>query len=148
MMTPAQFPIYSIGYGKRTIAEFIDLLQRHRIQYLVDVRTTPYSRFNPDFSREPLKKHLAAHQIHYIYLGDSLGGRPADPTCYTDGQVDFQKLSQKDYFQEGIMRLTEVWAQGFPLAVMCSEAKPQHCHRSVLIAPALTARGIEVVHIE
>lgn len=72
-----KIPIYTIGYGNRSIEEFIDLLQKYHIQYLADIRSRPYSKFNPDFSQAALEKRLKLHTITYIFMGDTLGGRPA-----------------------------------------------------------------------
>ena len=86
-------PIFTIGYGAREIDVFIAVLQQQRIEYLLDVRSRPYSRYKPDSSRDLLDGHLRRAGIRYLFLGDALGGRPADPTCYdADGKVDYTSL--------------------------------------------------------
>jgi uncharacterized protein (DUF488 family) len=141
-------PIYTIGYGARSIEAFIAVLQHYQIQYLVDVRSAPYSRYKPEFSKEALERSLAAARIRYVYLGDQLGGRPADPDCYVDGKVDYDRVKTKPFFQEGITRLENAFRQQHVLALMCSEGKPEECHRSKLISPALIERGVLVRHID
>ena len=75
-------PIFSIGHGTRPINELLDLLKKYDIAWLADVRTIPYSKFNPQYNRESLHHSLKNADIHYVYLGDSLGGLPMDPSCH------------------------------------------------------------------
>lgn len=141
-------PIYTIGYGNRSIDEFIELLQQYSIQFLVDIRSQPYSRFKPEFSKEALEKRLRAHHIRYIFMGDTLGGRPADTSCFVDGKVDYAKVREKAFYQKGIGYLHTAWQRQLPVALMCSETKPQECHRSKLIGNTLIEQDIEVAHID
>jgi uncharacterized protein (DUF488 family) len=140
--------IITIGYGLRSPNEFLMLLQQHEIQYLVDVRTSPYSKHNAEFSQNEIKAWLAANKIIYVFLGDMLGGRPADSSCYTEGKVDYTKYSQKDIYKSGLSRLKNAFSQQLRLALMCSESKPQMCHRSKLIGPSLEQLSIPIVHID
>ena len=141
-------PIFTIGYGARSLQEFLNVLAANRIEYLIDVRTAPYSRFKPEFSKEALETALKTHGIRYLYLGDSLGGRPNDPTCYVDGKVDYSRVQSKPFYQAGIARLQAAFAQGRRVALMCSEGKPEMCHRAKLIGATLAALGIPVAHID
>jgi uncharacterized protein (DUF488 family) len=141
-------PIYTIGYGARDLVEFLDVLKAHDIAYLLDVRSTPYSRFKPEFSKDALGQALKEAGIHYVYLGRQLGGQPEDPSSYVDGKVDYAAVRQLPAFQEGIDRLERAYRQGRRVALMCSEGKPELCHRSKLIGPSLTDRDIPVLHID
>jgi uncharacterized protein (DUF488 family) len=123
-------------------------LQAQQIEYLIDVRTAPYSRYKPEFSKEALEAALKTHGIRYLYLGDSLGGRPADPTCYVDGKVDYARVQDRPFYQAGIARLQAAFAQGRRVVLMCSEGKPEECHRAKLIGATLTSLGVPVVHID
>jgi hypothetical protein len=76
--------LFTIGYSGRSIDDFIALLEQHKITALCDVRSMPYSSRNPQFNREPLKKVLKAHNIEYVFLGEELGARPKDRSCYID----------------------------------------------------------------
>src|SRR6266851_6890392 len=143
-----QFPIYTIGYGNRSIEEFVELLQKYEIKFLADIRSQPYSRFKPEFSKEALEKRLEQSQIRYIFMGDTLGGRPKDSTCYVDGKIDYARVCEKPFYQKGISYLHTAWGKQLHVALMCSEAKPQECHRSKLIGNTLIEQGIEVVHID
>lgn len=142
-------PIYTIGYGVREVDEFISTLRRYGIAFLIDVRSKPYSRYKPDFSKERLEAHLQRADIRYVFMGDSLGGRPDDAACYTSsGKVDYAKINEQDFYRQGIDRLMKAQAQGLAVSIMCSEGKPENCHRSKLIGKTLAQRGISVAHID
>lgn len=144
-----QIPLYTIGYGAREIADFIAVLQANQIAYLIDVRTKPYSRYKPDFSKDSLEMHLRANGIRYIFMGDTLGGMPDDPDCYDDdGKVAYDKVAQKAFYLKGIGRLQDAWQQQLRVAIMCSEGKPENCHRTKLIAKTLVADNILISHID
>ncbi len=144
----AGLSLFAIGYGVRTIDEFLALLAANRIEHLIDVRTAPYSKFKPDFSRELLQQHVERAGMRYVFMGDTLGGQPRDPGCHTDGKVDYDKLQGQPFFQAGMERLRKAFAQRRRVALMCSEGRPEECHRSKLIGEALAAAGIPVSHID
>jgi uncharacterized protein (DUF488 family) len=141
-------PVYTIGYGSRALDDFVSVLKTHEIGYLIDVRSAPYSRFKPEFSKNALEAHLREHGIRYIYLGDKLGGQPDDPTCYADGKVIYDEVRQRSFFQEGLTRLVAAFRRRLRVVLMCSEGKPEQCHRSKLIGQALVEQGIPVTHID
>jgi uncharacterized protein (DUF488 family) len=141
-------PVYTIGYGSRSIDEFIATLQRYAIEYLVDVRSAPYSRFKPEYSQDALESTLRAHGVRYLFLGDVLGGRPADPACYTDGKADYAKMQAQPSYVAGVARVHEAFRQQRRVVLMCSEGKPVQCHRSKLIGASLVALNVEVAHID
>jgi uncharacterized protein (DUF488 family) len=142
-------PIYTIGYGGRSMDEFIGLLTRYEIAYLIDVRSIPASKMYPEFSQHALDARLAQQSITYVFMGDLLGGRPADPDCYTPAQkVDYERVKTKAFFQQGITRLLRAAEGGHRVALMCSELRPQECHRAKLIGPVLDAQGVEILHID
>ena len=142
-------PLYTIGHGVRKAEVFLELLQRYNIECLVDVRSVPYSRFNPQYRQPALKSFLEENGITYVFMGDTLGGRPKDPSCYHEnGKADYAAISGKPFFHEGIERLKEAWSENIVLAIMCSESKPSECHRKHLIANVIREEGIKVVHID
>ena len=142
-------PIFTIGHGTRPTQELIDLLKRYDISYLADVRTQPYSKFNPQYNRESLHKSLNEQDIKYIYLGDSLGGRPQDPSCHdATGRVNYNLVRQKDFFKAGIERLRSANNKNLNVVLLCSERKPELCHRSKLIGKTLQEEKIKVHHID
>jgi uncharacterized protein (DUF488 family) len=142
-------PVFSIGYGsQRTSEEFVELLGRYGVKYLVDVRTKPYSKYRPEFSKEAIEIIARKAGIGYVFMGDTLGGLPADTSCYTDGKVDYGKVRDRDWFKRGIDRIEAGWKAGHRLAMMCAELEPERCHRSKLLGEALAARGVLVGHID
>lgn len=142
-------PLYSIGHGTRPLEVFLGLLKEHVIEYLIDVRTRPYSRFNPQYNRKALEQSLGAVGIRYVFMGDTLGGRPEDPSCYTpDGRADYAVMRTKDLFLAGMERLVKAHGTGCAVAMMCSESKPSECHRTRLIGQALAQANVPVMHID
>jgi len=140
--------IYTIGHSNHSSDEFIALLQAHNIQALVDVRSQPFSRYNPHFNRENLSVTLRLAQIHYTSLGNSLGGRPKDESLYDEGseRPDYQRQRQTAHYQQGLQRLVDL-AQTQNTAMMCSEGDPDTCHRTLLITPSLIDLEFTVHHI-
>lgn len=141
-------PIYTIGYGSRSIDEFLELLLKQNINYLIDVRTKPYSRFKPEFTKSHLEKRLFQEGIRYVFMGDTLGGMPDDPSVFTDGKVDYKKVEALPSYQEGVSRLQTAFEKRLRVVLMCSEGKPEMCHRSKLIGQTVTALGIPMAHLD
>lgn len=143
-----ELPLYTIGYGARDIEEFIAVLKEHEIAFLIDVRSRPYSRYKPDFSKDPLAAHLKRAGIRYVFMGDTLGGQPDDQSCYVDGKVVYDKIAETSFYRESIARLHDAFRQQLPVVIMCSEGKPQQCHRSKLIGKTLVQLRIPILHID
>lgn len=138
--------LFTIGHSVHPIERFIELLNMHGITALCDVRSSPYSRFTPQFNREALKDELAKNHIVYIYLGSELGPRSSDQTCYKDGKVQFNLLAGTDLFQQGLSRLRK-GIKSYRIALMCAEKDPIVCHRMILICRCLHDGGIRIGHI-
>jgi uncharacterized protein (DUF488 family) len=139
---------FTIGYGDYPIDRFISLLQNVGIDTIIDVRSSPYSRFNPHFNRENLEKSLKESAIGYLFMGDRLGGRYTDSgLLFPNGTVDYRKVQEMELFKEGISRLLVVISSGKKIALMCAEKEPERCHRFALISPVLQSKGISVVHV-
>ncbi len=143
--------IYTIGHSDRTVDDLIALLERYDVTRLVDVRSQPYSRWVPQFNRENLARALREAGLEYLHMGDTLGGRPADPALYAapgeQERPDYERVAATAGFQEAITRLVDL-ASEYPTIVMCSEGDHRHCHRALLLAPALRAHGLCVRHIQ
>lgn len=127
--------LFTIGYSGRSMDDFIALLEEHKITALCDVRSLPYSSRNPEFNRESLKKALKSRNIEYVFLGEELGARPKDPSCYTEGKAIYQKIAATTLFKSGLERIKVGMEKGFVLALMCAEKDPMNCHRSILFFP-------------
>ena len=144
----SRIPIYTIGYAGRSISQFIELLQKYKIQFLLDVRSRPYSRANSQFSKDALERALSENNVRYVYMGDTLGGRPEASDCYVGDRVDYLKVREMEFYQQGIGRLRTVWEKQIPIVLMCAEIKPEQCHRSKLIGNTLYEQNIAVAHID
>jgi uncharacterized protein (DUF488 family) len=146
MTTPKNLVVLTVGHSNHTFPVFLKLLQRHDITALADVRSMPYSRFNPHFNREQLKESLIANGIRYAFFGQELGGRSDDPAYYQNGRVQYTCLAQSISFRKGI-NLVIRSAANYRIALMCSEKEPLECHRTLLVARALANQGVEVQNI-
>jgi uncharacterized protein (DUF488 family) len=142
-------PLYTIGHGNRKVEDFLSILNDFKINYLIDVRSTPYSKFNTQYNQNELKSFLERNGIKYVFMGDTIGGRPKDISCYDEeGKVDYEAVKQKDFFLEGIKRLKTAYDKDLNLVLMCSESKPCECHRSKLIGRVLDLDKIVLKHID
>ena len=142
--------IHSIGHSDHELEAFIELLHRYGVTTVADVRSQPYSRWVPQFNRETLARALEAAGLTYAFVGDTLGGRPSDPSLYDSEEAaarpDYERVASTPTFQAGIERLLELACDG-TVAMMCSEGDHRHCHRNLLITPDLLARDARVLHI-
>jgi uncharacterized protein (DUF488 family) len=140
------FELFTIGHSVHPVEYFVNLLKQHGITALCDVRSSPYSRYTPQFNREALKEEMERHGIAYIYLGAELGPRSDDPDCYVSGKVQYDRLAAKEIFQQGLGRLRKGMAH-YSIALMCAEKDPITCHRMILISRNLRSDDIVIRHI-
>lgn len=139
--------IFTIGHSSRTLDQFAALLQSHRVRTVVDVRSTPRSQYVPHFNRNRLPALLEPWGIGYLFMGQSLGGRPQEDAFYgPDGRVDYRAIARGEEFRRGIANLLQQ-AQRGRTALMCTEKDPLRCHRTLLVAHQLEQQGIPVVHM-
>lgn len=138
--------VHTVGHSTHSADALLALLAAHRINAIADVRSAPYSRFQPHYNREPLQGLLRDRGIHYVFLGDALGGRSRSAADYEDGRVVYARLAKSAAFQVGIDRLV-TGATHYRIAVLCAEKEPLECHRTLLVARELDRRGCPVAHI-
>jgi uncharacterized protein (DUF488 family) len=138
--------VFTIGHSTHTIEAFVGLLHQHGITAIADVRSSPFSSFNPQFNKDILERILRLQDIQYVFLGRELGARPVDTSCYENGQVSFVRLAKTELFQSGLDRVSQ-GSQNYRIALMCAEKEPLECHRTILVARALAERGIPILHI-
>ncbi len=146
-MGATQYPVFTIGHSNHFWEEFIKLLLRHRIDEVVDVRSSPYSRYAAQFNHADLQQTLEDIGVGYEFLGGELGGRPADSSCYDgNGQVQYDRVAETDAFDDGIRQVMRR-ADDRRVVLLCTEKEPLECHRTLLVARALTEREVAVEHI-
>jgi uncharacterized protein (DUF488 family) len=138
--------IYTIGHSTHSWEDFLRLLAAHGIEVVADVRSKPYSRFNPQFNRDVLMNHLEEAGKRYLFLGKELGGRPQDPERPLADELVWEYIRSRPQFREGLTRLLDE-ARHAKVCLLCAEADPGRCHRGQLLAPELMAQGVEVRHI-
>lgn len=126
--------------------EFVQSLRSASVTAVADVRSTPFSRRNPQFNRDTLQQELRMDGIAYVFLGNELGGRPKERQYFCDGVADYEKMAKSSDFERGVSRVLEGSKQ-YRIALMCSEHDPLECHRCLLVGRALHERGATVKHI-
>ena len=138
--------LYTVGHSNHTIETFIAHLKRHGVTAVADVRSTPYSRFSPQFNRETLAETLKRHGIAYVFLGKELGARPENPSCYDNGCADFKRIAEQLEFKHGLGRILKGMDK-YRIALMCAEKEPLECHRTVLVCRNIRRSGVHIKHI-
>jgi uncharacterized protein (DUF488 family) len=142
--------MWTVGHSTRPIGEFTDFLRAHDIALLIDVRTIPRSRYNPQFNIDTLAQSLREARLQYRHLPELGGLRKPKKDSFNDGWRNASFRGYADYMQteEFVNALEDLMAGGRlqPTAIMCAEAVPWRCHRS-LIADALVSRGWDIRHI-
>lgn len=144
---PERLKVFTIGHSNYPIEDFLQLLDKHNIDVLVDVRSAPYSKYSPQFNKESLKLSVANAGRKYLFLGRELGGKPKDADFYDEvGYTLYWKIAESPMFAQGIERLKKGVAS-YTVALMCGEEDPTHCHRRLLVSRVLRDQNIEVIHI-
>lgn len=138
--------VLTIGHSTYSFDRFIELLRLHQISAIADVRSSPFSRMNPQYNREPFARALKEAGVKYVFLGKELGARSDDPACYVSGKVQYELLANTKPFADGIQRVL-AGARKHRIALMCAEKHPLDCHRCILVSPVLEALGASVSHI-
>jgi uncharacterized protein (DUF488 family) len=138
--------LYTIGHSNHDLERFLHLLKLHAITAIADVRSSPYSKFNPQFNREVLQTALKEKGIAYVFLGAELGPRSENPACYLGGKVQYVRLAGTDLFLRGVERLL-TGMKSYRIALLCAEKDPISCHRMILVCRAIRTEPIEIIHI-
>jgi len=142
--------VFAIGHSTKKMGDFIRLLQAHDVVVLVDIRTIPKSRYNPQFNQNSLRKQLKKKKIKYLHFKELGGLRHASKDSVNSGWRNasfrgFADYMQTRQFSKALKQLIEL-AKRNRVAIMCAEGNPFRCHRS-LVADALTVRNVKVFHI-
>jgi uncharacterized protein (DUF488 family) len=145
-MANDQREVLTIGHSSHSMERFLELLLGAGVTAVADVRSAPYSRHVPQFNYDSVRAALRGAGVAYVHLGEELGGRPRDSSQYRSGVVDYEAIAATPAFRSGLKRLLD-GAATHRIALMCAEADPLECHRCLLIARALAARGVPVRHV-
>jgi uncharacterized protein (DUF488 family) len=138
--------IFTVGHSTHPADRLRQLLLAHEVSAVADVRSSPYSRMNPQFNRENLREDLRSSRIAYVFLGAELGARTEDRSCYVDGKVQYDRLGHTALFQSGLERVL-TGALKHRIALLCAEKDPLTCHRCILVARQPVSRGASVRHV-
>lgn len=138
--------VLTIGHSNHELGHFLQLLRANQVTAVADIRSEPYSGYNPQFGREALKSSLETAGINYVFLGDELGAHPKDSACYKGNKVQYELMAKTPLFKQGLTRVVS-GSQQHRIALMCAEKEPLECHRSVLLSRELEALGMDVSHI-
>ncbi|MDR1832599.1 MAG: DUF488 domain-containing protein [Fusobacteriaceae bacterium] len=140
--------VFSIGHSQHEPEYFLQLLKQHEINYVIDVRSHPYSEFAQNYNRENLKRFLEENGVHYYFMGDYFGARRPEKKLYTsEGYLDFDKVRQDEKFSQGKNNVIKGIENGNRIAFMCVEKDPLDCHRAILVTKSFHDAGINVRHI-
>jgi len=140
--------LFTIGHSNHPMERFRELLSQHNISAIADVRSSPYSQYAPQFNRDVMEVWLRNAGVEYIFMGRQLGARSSEESCYVGEQAKYDLIAQSPIFKEGLERvLREI--EKHTLTLMCSEADPLGCHRTILVCRELkrTAPHLHIVHI-
>ena len=138
---------FTIGHSNHAVEAWLAVLRQHKVEVVVDTRSSPYSKYVPQFDKELVQRSLELAGFRYLFLGSELGGRPANPAYYdAKGRVLYSRLRDDAKFKTAITRLESGMGR-FCVALMCGEEDPAHCHRRLLIGRVLTERGHAMLHI-
>jgi len=138
--------VLTIGHSTLPLGTFFSMLEKARVTAVADVRSSPFSRRMPHFSREELRAALKERGLKYVFLGKELGGRPRASNLYCDGVADYEKMASEPAFHKGIDRVI-IGAKEHTIALMCSEHNPLDCHRCLLVGRVLSELHVPLGHI-
>lgn len=140
--------VYTIGYSGFSIDSFVATLKLNNVSLVIDVRSSAFSNYYPEYNKEALEKCLKANGIYYRNYANEFGARQNDRKYYCkEGYLDFEVFSKSEPFIQGVKKLCNSMEQNYAFALMCAEKDPICCHRTILVARAFFERGYNVVHL-
>lgn len=140
------YELLTLGHSTQPIERFIALLSSAGATAVADVRSVPFSRYFPQYSKDALRTALSKAGLAYTFLGKEFGARSSDPSCYRNGKVQYSRVAKSPLFAEGMQRVFEGMKK-YRIAFVCAERDPIECHRALLVARAFYDRGRSVSHI-
>ena len=140
--------IYTIGHSNYPEEKLVDMLNYYNINTVVDIRGTPYSKYNVQYNKETIEQTLKAKGFIYIYMAKELAAKRMNKMSYNkEGYADFEKVINEEEFINGIKRLKNGCEKGYNIVLLGAMQDPIRCHRSILCGRALVDAGFEVKHI-
>lgn len=140
--------IYTIGHSNYPLEKLVDMLKYYKIDTVVDIRGTPYSKYNVQYNKETLEKSLKELGFIYIYMAREFAAKRIPKISYNkEGYCDFEKAVQEDSFKRGIERLKRGCKKGYRIVLLGAMQDPIRCHRSILVGRELEKHGFNVHHI-
>ncbi|MCT4593034.1 MAG: DUF488 domain-containing protein [Anaeromicrobium sp.] len=140
--------IFTIGHSNYSMDRLLKMLNFHNINCIVDIRGTPYSKYNTQFNKEAIKRTLIHNGFTYIYMGKEFAVQREDRSLYTnEGYADFEKVIHNKDFLIGIERLKAGCKKGYRIALMGAMQDPINCHRCILLGKVLRDEGFNLRHI-
>ena len=144
---PTTLTFWTIGHGTIELEDLFKLLAAQGVEVLMDVRSSPYSRYVPQANREVVSAAAQRKGLQYVFLGAELGGHPSDQTMVLpNGKPDYDQMAAAEHYLRGIDALVGL-AKEHRVCFMCSEEDPCHCHRALLVAETLAKRGYQILHL-
>lgn len=140
--------IYTIGYGNRKIETFVSILHQYGITIIVDIRSKPYSRFQPAYNKTAFQNHLSSVGIGYLYKGDDLGGKPSNELLYTNGKLNYSLVESTKQYRNALIEIVTMTSVGERVCLICAELDENTCHRKNLVGASLNKMGVTVLHID
>ena len=140
--------IYTLGHSNYPFDKFIEILKKYDINCVVDIRSTPYSKYNTQYNKEFLHETLKNLGYTYIYMADEFGAKRKTKVSYNDeGYADFDKVILEDEFKRGIERLKVGCSKNYKIVLLGAMQEPIRCHRAILLGKELIKAGFDVKHI-
>lgn len=140
--------IYTIGHSNYPLEKLIDMLTYYKIDTIVDIRGTPYSKYNVQYNKEAFEKSLKEAGFNYIYMAREFAAKRSPKISYNkEGYCDFEKAIQEESFKTGILRLKKGCEKGYKIVLLGAMQDPIRCHRSILVGRELEKHGFKVNHI-
>lgn len=139
--------LYTVGHSNHSLEHFRQMLVDNEVNYVMDVRSVPRSRFVPQFNEKRLSEYLKTFDITYCNMGEYFGARQAHPNFYNErGYFDFERFRASDIFKTGLENVLK-GLEEYNIALMCTEKNPLDCHRAVMVGRGFELAGVKVEHI-
>ena len=140
--------IYTIGHSNYTMERLIDMLEYYNINCVVDIRGTPYSKYNIQFDKETIRYTLTNAGFVYIYMGKELAAKRIRKNSYNnEGYSNFEEVIKEEEFKRGVERLKNGCEKGYKIILLGAMQDPIRCHRSILVGRELVKNDFDVKHI-